>query len=64
MTLSRTNQDLLKHKQLTDILVDRLMKEYVLTIDQALEIIREYLDDNKGILAEYNEKHKVVLLDK
>lgn len=42
-----------KHKQLTNILVDQLMKEYVLTIDQALLIIREYLAENQSLLDEY-----------
>ena len=56
---------LLKHKQLTDIIVDRLMTEYVLTIDQALEIIGEYLNKNKSLLSDYmNVNVNVVYLEK
>lgn len=42
---------LIAYKGLTDILVWHLMEQYVLTIDEALVFVREYLDQNQhGLL--------------
>lgn len=57
-------QVLIKHGSLTDMLVDRLMREYVLSIDQAIDIIIEYFSLNKNLLSYYLGEDKIIHLQK
>lgn len=53
-----------KHTGLTDKLVDKLMSEYVLSIDLALDVINEYFSSNKHLLNHYLGEDKFVVLKK
>lgn len=48
-----TKEVLTSHKQLTDLLVNRLMSEYVLTIDQCIEMIVNYFQSEQNLLDSY-----------
>lgn len=50
---AETQRALMRHKELTNILVERPMQEYVLNVDDALNIVKEYFETHLELLDQY-----------
>lgn len=58
----QSKEVLLKHKELTDRIVDKLMSDYVLSVDEAIIIVSEYFEGNTSHLKPYLNKDNIVYL--